>query len=379
MRRLLLLIAVALTVAASAPTASAADLSYDLRQAVVWVHCGNRQGSGVVVNGTEGYVLTNAHILLDLDTMTPESCSIGFIDDGDIDPNVYYAASWVKYSYEDTTNRDFAILKIGQPKGYRTLPSFPSIATDEFSEIGDALSIAGYPGSAAGSQTVTTGKITGLERGIVMTDAVISPGVSGGAGIDAKDGLVGLATRILYRETSPGVEEVVDYELVDIRAILTWMDTFGTDAHDTYVTHLDATRYHAPTNFVTGGILSCSTLAKSIFESTVYCLNNEGTRSVFPNDATYHSWFSDFSGVVSVSASDLATYRLVSNVTMKPGSLVKIESDPKVYLVTDDIGTLRWIQTEARAIELLGHGWAGFVTDMPVSFFSSYRLGSPLP
>ncbi|MFH1973738.1 MAG: serine protease, partial [Patescibacteria group bacterium] len=351
---------------------------YSLRQAVVWVHCGDRQGSGVVVNGEEGYVLTNAHILLDLGTMTPEPCRIGFID-ADVEPEIYYEASWVKYSYEDSTNRDFAILKIGRSISRRTLSSFPFIPTDEFSKIGDALSVVGYPGIAGGSQTVTSGKITGLERGIVKTDAEITPGVSGGAGIAASGGLVGLATRILYLEIAPGIEEVVDYELVDVRALLTWMDTFGTDAHDTYVTHLDSDRYHAPTNFIAEGNLACTMLAKSPLENTVYCLHSDGTRSVFPNDAAYHSWFSDFSGVVTASATDLSAYRLVSNITMKPGSLVKIESDPKVYLVTDDIGTLRWIQSEDRAVELLGHGWAGFVTDIPVSFFSSYRLGSPLP
>ncbi|MBU2613523.1 serine protease, partial [Patescibacteria group bacterium] len=359
-------------------TVRAAGLPYSLRQAVVWVHCGDRQGSGVVVNGEEGYVLTNAHILLNLGTMTPEPCRVGFVDDG-VEPEIYYEASWVKYSYEDSTNRDVAILKIGRSVSRRSLSSFPFIPTDEFSEVGDTLSVVGYPGSAEGAQTVTTGKITGLERGIVKTDAEITPGVSGGAGIAASDGLVGLATRILYLEIAPGVEEVVDYELVDIRAILTWMDTFGTDAHDTYVTHLDSDRYHAPTNFIAEGNLACTMLAKSPLESTVYCLHSDGTRSVFPNDAAYHSWFSDFSGVVTASATDLSAYRLVSNITMKPGSLVKIESDPKVYLVTDDIGTLRWIQSEDRAVELLGHGWAGFVTDIPVSFFSSYRLGSPLP
>ncbi|MCI0479165.1 serine protease [Candidatus Uhrbacteria bacterium] len=377
--RVRFLVTVCLAVATVLPMAvRAADLPYPLRQAVVWVHCGDRQGSGVVVNPAEGYVLTNAHILLDLDTMRPDTCEVGFIDGG-VTPEIFYAASWVRYAFEQETNRDVAILKIGLQKQRMSLPTFPWIPTDEFSEVGDAISIVGYPGVADGTQTVTSGVITGLERGIVKSDAPISPGVSGGAGISASNGLVGLATRILYREISPGVEEVVDYELVDIRAVLSWMDTYGEDEHDLYVTHLDAARYHAPTEYVTEGTLACEHLARSPLESTVFCLRDDGTRNVFPNAATYHSWFSDFTTVVMAEPEQLAGYRLVANVTMKPGSLVKIESDPKVYLVTDDIGTLRWIQTEERAIELLGHGWAGFVTDIPVSFFASYRLGSPIP
>ena len=120
-------------------------------------------------------------------------------------------------------------------------------------------------------------------------------------------------------------------------------------------------------------------LAKSELASTVYCLRIDGTRSVFPSDDAFHSWFADFTGVATLTVDQLAMYRLSSDVTMKPGSLIKIESDPKVYLVSDIDGTLRWIPTEERAKELYGDGWAGFVKDVPVTFFSSYTIGAPLP
>ena len=100
---------------------------------------------------------------------------------------------------------------------------------------------------------------------------------------------------------------------------------------------------------------------------------------MFPNDATYASWFSDFSAVVTLSTQDLAAYQLTSDITMKSGTLVKVESDPKVYLVADAVGTLRWIPTESTAIKLYGAGWAGFVKDIPPTLFSSYHIGDPLP
>ncbi|MFH1078522.1 MAG: hypothetical protein V1745_04580, partial [Patescibacteria group bacterium] len=80
-----------------------------------------------------------------------------------------------------------------------------------------------------------------------------------------------------------------------------------------------------------------------------------------------------------VQVDQLAKYRLISNVTMKPGSLIKIESDPKVYLVADASGTIRWIKNESIAKDLYGEGWAGFVQDVPVTFFTDYYLGAPLP
>lgn len=361
-------------------TAHAAELPFSIRQAIVKVYCGDRQGSGVVVNAERGYVLTNAHILLDdLVKMTEStSCLVGFLErDGVTNPTIFYHASGEHVVYDESQNRDFAILKLGEPTGAKRVSVFPFIKTDEFSRVGDALTIAGYPGGTSrGRFTVTSGTISGLERGIVKTeDAVISPGASGGAGLDENNNLIGLATRILIRELGDGIEEVVDYELVDLRAILTWMDTFGTNVHDQYVTHANPDRYHGPSTFLIAAKLSCSLLARSPLDSTVYCLRGDGTRDIFPSDAVYYSWFSDFSGVLTLKPEELAPYRVRANITMKPGTLVKVQTDPKVYLVSDIDGSLRWIQTEDRARELYGDGWAGFVKDVPDTFFTNYRIG----
>jgi hypothetical protein len=294
-------------------------------------------------------------------------------------PSIFYSATPVKYVYDESQNRDFAVLKLGAPEGSQRLAEFPFVKTDEFSKIGDKLSIVGYPGSSNGKLAITSGTISGLNAGIIASkDAVIAPGNSGGAGLDAENNLIGLATRILLREVSPGVEEVVDYELVDIRAIEDWLNTFGMNAADQYVTHADPTRYQAPTTFVVSSNLSCSLLARSTINSTVYCLKNDGTRSVFPNDAVYYSWFSDFSGVQTLQPKELEPYRVNANVTMRPGTLIKIQTDPKTYLVTDTVGTIRWIETEERARQLFGEGWAGFVRDVPDTFFSGYRVGAPI-
>ena len=73
------------------------------------------------------------------------------------------------------------------------------------------ITILAFPSTNKGVQKASEGTISGLEKGIVKTDAIISSGASGGAGLDASSNLVGIATRILLREIG-GVEEVVDYE-----------------------------------------------------------------------------------------------------------------------------------------------------------------------
>jgi hypothetical protein len=345
------------------------------------VFCDGFQGSGVVVNGADGYVLTNGHIALNLETMQPyDDCEVAFLPrDGTTNATIFYSATPVKYVYDESQNRDFAILKIIAPEGAQRLSQFPFIKTDEFSQVGDSLSILGYPGTSNGRLLVTTGTISGLNAGIIMSkDAVISPGNSGGAGLNAENNLIGLATRILLREISPGVEEVVDYELVDIRAIEDWMNTFGVNAAEQYVTHADPERYRGPISYVIQANLTCALLARSPLDSTVYCLKNDGTRDVFPNDTVYYSWFSDFSGVALLQPQELSPYRVSRNITLRPGSLIKIQTDPKVYLVADIGGTIRWIETEERARLLFGDGWAGFVHDVPDTFFTNYRLGAPI-
>lgn len=112
--------------------------------------------------------------------------------------------------------------------------------------------------------------------------------------------------------------------------------------------------------------------------SAVYYLGQDGKRYVFPNEATYKSWYNDFSGVVTVSADELASYPLGANVVVRPGTyLVKITTDPKVYAVEGN-GVLRWVQTETDAKALYGENWAKRVIDVADSFFTNYTIGKAL-
>jgi hypothetical protein len=108
--------------------------------------------------------------------------------------------------------------------------------------------------------------------------------------------------------------------------------------------------------------------------SSVYYLGADGKRYVFPNESTYFSWYSDFSGVVTIPQSELESYPLGANVTVRPGTkLVKITTNPKVYAVESN-GTLVGIPDEATAKALYGDNWASRVIDVADSFFTNYKI-----
>lgn len=118
-------------------------------------------------------------------------------------------------------------------------------------------------------------------------------------------------------------------------------------------------------------------LIKGQTSSSVYFLA-DGKRYSFPNEAVYKSWYADFSGVVTVADSELASYMLGGNVTYRPGiRLVKVATDPKVYAVSR-YGVLRWVMTEQAAAALYGSDWNKKVDDVADTFFTNYLVGASI-
>ncbi len=121
---------------------------------------------------------------------------------------------------------------------------------------------------------------------------------------------------------------------------------------------------------------SAGDLIKMSGLSSVYYLAANGKRYVFPNEQTYFSWYSDFSGVVTIPQSELESYPLGANVTIRPGTkLVKITTDPKVYAVEPN-GTLKHVPDETTASTLFGANWAKRVVDVSDAFFTNYTVSS---
>src|SRR3989338_2547131 len=128
----------------------------------------------------------------------------------------------------------------------------------------------------------------------------------------------------------------------------------------------------------TASAAAMGSVVKSASLSALYYYGYDGQRYTFPNLKTYETWFSGFSGLVTISDSELAAIPLAGNVVYRPGSrFVKIQSDPKTYAVTPS-GALRWIETEAVAAGLAGSAWNTMIDDVPEVFFVDYTVGSSL-
>jgi hypothetical protein len=120
--------------------------------------------------------------------------------------------------------------------------------------------------------------------------------------------------------------------------------------------------------------LACPAKANSTHAcKSVYYLDSNLKRHPFPNEATFKSWYADFSSVKTIAADLMSSYAMAANVTMRPGTyLVKITTDPKVYAVEAG-GTLRGISSEDIAKKLYGVNWAKRIKDVPDAFFINYN------
>lgn len=119
-------------------------------------------------------------------------------------------------------------------------------------------------------------------------------------------------------------------------------------------------------------------LIKSSSNSAVYYFAQNGKRYVFPNEKTYFTWYSNFSGVKIVSARVLAAVPIGGNVTYRPGrKMLKITTDPKVYVV-DQGGFLRHVTTASIAESLYSISWKNQIDDLPDQLFTNYRVGTPI-
>jgi len=140
--------------------------------------------SGVIVDANHGYILTNAHVIDDAQTVTVT------LDDGH-----HYTAKIIGMDKPS----DIALLKI-KAKNLTSIPLGDSSKV----KVGDFVAAIGNPFGL--NQTVTSGIVSALGRttlgienyeNFIQTDAPINPGNSGGALVNMQGQLVGINTAIL--------------------------------------------------------------------------------------------------------------------------------------------------------------------------------------
>jgi Do/DeqQ family serine protease len=147
----------------------------------------NSLGSGVIIDGSRGYILTNAHVIVKSGRVT------AVLKDGrEFDAEIVGA----------DPESDLAVLQI---KTDQSLPSVEMGISDDLM-IGETVIAIGNPFGF--SNTVTTGVISAIDRSFkaddqiyrdfIQTDASINPGNSGGPLLNINGELIGINTAI-YR------------------------------------------------------------------------------------------------------------------------------------------------------------------------------------
>lgn len=143
-------------------------------------------GSGVVLDGERGLILTNDHVVRGADEITVT------LHDG---------RNLLARQVGSDPETDLALLQVG----VSDLPALPLADSDQL-RVGDFVVAIGNPFGLG--QTVTSGIISALGRGglalfgdqgFIQTDAPINPGNSGGALVNLNGELVGINTAIVSR------------------------------------------------------------------------------------------------------------------------------------------------------------------------------------
>ncbi len=110
----------------------------------------------------------------------------------------------------------------------------------------------------------------------------------------------------------------------------------------------------------------------------VYYYGEDGMRHVFPNEATYFTWYNDFDDVIEVSTSYMASLTIGKNVTVRPGSvLVQFESWDHVFAV-ESPHTLRHYLTPSLVQSDYGSDWGDDLITLSDSLYGNYSLGNDI-
>lgn len=153
----------------------------------------NSLGSGVIIDGQRGFILTNAHVLEKMGKIT-----VALKDERQFEAQIVGA----------DPDSDLAVLKIDANS---PLPAIAMGDSDDLM-IGETVIAIGNPFGF--SNTVTTGVVSALNRSIrsdervfqdfIQTDASINPGNSGGPLLNINGNLVGINTAIYAKAQGIG-------------------------------------------------------------------------------------------------------------------------------------------------------------------------------
>ena len=158
------------------------------------------EGSGVVYS-SDGYIITNYHVISSAVTNKSDSKIEVFLDSVN---SKSYEATVVGYNI----STDLAVIKINAT-GLTPI----SIADSDNLKVGQYVITVGNPGGLEFMDSVAYGVISGLNRVVstdsdvklIQTNAAINPGNSGGALVNTKGELVGITSSKIVSEEFEGM------------------------------------------------------------------------------------------------------------------------------------------------------------------------------
>ena len=116
-------------------------------------------------------------------------------------------------------------------------------------------------------------------------------------------------------------------------------------------------------------------LVKTQSSPAVYYISQDGKRYSFINNDAFWCWYSNFSSLKVITEEQMQKFTLGGNVPYYPKKrMVKITTDPKVYAL-DQCRELHWITSEEVAYEIFGEYWQKYIYDLPDSSFGDYTIG----
>nr|MBC7245527.1 PD40 domain-containing protein [Chloroflexota bacterium] len=168
-------------------------------------------GSASIVDGQQGLLLTNWHVVADDNGRSPEGelvavfCTL----DPDDEPRLSYWAQVLRSASDPVL--DLAFLQIvtyedGQTpiRGSLNLPSIP-LGNSEQVRRGDRIILLGYPDYAKDTLSWTEGGVVTFDRDWIKTDALASYGHSGGMAINKQGEQIGVISKVEF--VGPGRRE----------------------------------------------------------------------------------------------------------------------------------------------------------------------------
>jgi S1-C subfamily serine protease len=172
-------------------------------------------GSGTILT-PQGHILTNFHVIGDTATGKYENKKglyfVGISPPAlNAKPEILYLAQVVK----GDKDLDLAILRIVAMKDGSKLPADLKLTTvpvgdSDTVQIGDDISVIGFPSLGDGTVTFTKGSVSGFVDDTkstgtwIKTDTEINPGNSGGTAINNRGELVGIPTQVRFDTSVAG-------------------------------------------------------------------------------------------------------------------------------------------------------------------------------